>query len=170
MRSRIHLVLAFAVGACAGSSGPLVAEPAPEPAPTEPEAAQEAPAKAARAGTHVTLAEAERRIAPHGKASIAMLARGEEAFVGQLELEPLVEIPAHRDPTEETIVVLEGGGTLLMDGRAYQVGVGSVVYMPANAEVSFANGPNKLVALQVFADPDPASKYDDWKLAGDSSD
>lgn len=166
MPSRIHIVLAFAIGACAGSSGTLVAEPgSPTPAAPAEQPAPPAAPDAGQQGTHVTLAEAERRTAPNGKGSIALLARGAEAFVGQLELEPLAEIPPHRDPTEEYIVVLEGGGTLLMDGKGYQLTTGSVVFMPANAEVSFANGPGRLVALQVFAGPESADKYDGWKVA-----
>lgn len=162
MTRRMQIGLAFALGACAGSSAPLVADPAPEPTPAEAPASS---TDGASAATSVTLESAELRVAPHGKAKVAMLARGENAFVGQLELDALVEIPPHRDETEEYIVVLEGGGTLLIDGRAHQLTKGSAVYMPADAEVSFANGPNPMVALQVFAGPGPASKYDGWKLA-----
>ena len=36
------------------------------------------------------------------------------------------------------------------------------LFMPANAEVSFQNGEAEMLALQVFAGPDPAKKYDAW--------
>jgi hypothetical protein len=38
--------------------------------------------------------------------------------------------------------------------------------MPANAEVSYANGPRKMVALQIFAGPAPAEKYASWEKIG----
>jgi hypothetical protein len=34
--------------------------------------------------------------------------------------------------------------------------------MPANAEVHYTNGPDRLEAIQVFAGPEPATKYDGW--------
>ena len=52
-----------------------------------------------------------------------------------------------------------------MDGKGHQLTEGSVVYMPANAEVSYANGPNPLVAIQVFAGPESADKYAKWSKA-----
>lgn len=75
-------------------------------------------------------------------------------------------VPQHRDETEEYIYVLEGGGTITIDGTASSLSPGSIVYMPANAEVSYENGPEPLVALQVFAGPQPASKYDRWVTEG----
>jgi len=108
------------------------------------------------------LASVDRRRAPGNSGEVAPLARGENAFVARLELAPLVEIPPHRDSTEEYIFVIEGGGTILIDGKGHQLRPGSAVFMPANAEVSYANGPRPLVALQVFAGPAPSAKYDTW--------
>ena len=76
MSPRLHLLFAFAVGACAGSSGTLVAEPTPGPVQAQPtEGTAAAAPVAAREGTHVRIAEAERRSAPNGKGSVAVLAR-----------------------------------------------------------------------------------------------
>ena len=105
------------------------------------------------------------RVAPHGKARIWPLAEGTAAFVGRLELDAGVTVPLHRDETEETIVVLEGGGSITVDGTVSEVGPGSVVFMPAGAAVTFANGSTPLVAVQVFAGPGPASKYDGWNAS-----
>ncbi len=102
------------------------------------------------------------RVAPHGKARVWPLASGQAAFVGRLELDAGVTVPLHRDETEETILVLEGSGTITVDGAASEVGPGSVVFMPAGAAVTYSNGPTPLVAVQVFAGPSPASKYDGW--------
>lgn len=119
-----------------------------------PDRAKELPA-AVRA-----LAEVEHRT--KGAGEIYLLARGEQAFLGKLEMAPGGEVPEHRDATEEYIHILEGGGTFSIDDRTYSVGPGSTIYMPANAKVSFKNGETKLVAIQVFAGPGPAAKYDAW--------
>lgn len=108
-----------------------------------------------------SLAEAERRT--KGAGEIYLLARGEQAFLGKLEMAPGGEVPEHRDATEEYIHILEGGGTFTIDDQTHAVGPGTTIYMPANAKVSFKNGDARLVAIQVFADPDPAAKYDAWQ-------
>lgn len=107
-----------------------------------------------------SLAEVEHR--QKGAGEIFLLARGEQAFLGKLVMAPGGEVPEHRDATEEYIHILEGGGTFTIDDRVFAVGAGTTIYMPANAKVSFKNGPDRLVALQVFAGPGPAAKYDAW--------
>ena len=95
-------------------------------------------------------------------AQIRHLARGENAFLGHLVLGPGMKVPVHRDPTEEYLYILTGAGTLFIDGKAYEIRAGHAVFMPANAEVHFQNGPEELRAIQVFAGPEPAKKYDKW--------
>jgi quercetin dioxygenase-like cupin family protein len=107
---------------------------------------------------------AERRAAPNGRATITFLARGNGAFVARLEMEPHAEVPEHRDATEETIHVLAGHGVMSIDGVEHEVHAGTTVFMPANSLVSFRNGDAPLVALQVFAGPEPAAKYDGWAV------
>ena len=102
------------------------------------------------------------KAAKSGKARITELARGKNAFVGILEMNPGGKVPQHRDQTEEYIHILSGTGTIHIDGAAHEVGPGSTVYMPANAQVSFEGGPTTLSAIQVFAGPQPADKYDAW--------
>lgn len=106
----------------------------------------------------------EHRVAPNGQAEAALLVQGENAYVGTLTIEPGAGVPVHRDPTEEYIYVLEGTGTMVIDGQTYDVGPGTIVYMPANAEVSFTNGAERMVAVQIFAGPLPAQKYQKWTL------
>ena len=91
------------------------------------------------------------------------MAQGRNAFVGELWLAAGAAVPVHRDATEEYLVVLEGHGTLMLDGVEHPVGPGTSIYMPANAEVSYVNGPEPFRALQVFAGPSPAAKYDAWR-------
>lgn len=116
----------------------------------------------AKAPTVVALEEAPRAMSPPKTARIHHLARGNNAYVGRLELEAGAKVPVHRDPTEEFIHVLEGGGQMTIDGRSYEVKPGVTIYMPAEAEVSFENGPQRTVVIQVFAGPGPAEKYRAW--------
>jgi len=114
--------------------------------------------------TVVHMNRAEHRQVGGGKAEIWLLARGDNAFVGRLELAAGFKVPKHRDPTEEYIHVLRGSGALTIDGKVHQLTAGSTVFMPANAEVSFVNGPERMVALQIFAGPGPADKYSKWQV------
>ena len=82
------------------------------------EARAESPAPRPTAGSVLDAADVVRRVAPHGKAHVTELAAGTEAWLGILELAPDVAVPEHRDPTEETIHVLEGTGTITMKSVA----------------------------------------------------
>lgn len=115
--------------------------------------------------TVVTTASSVAKLSPNGAASIRQLARGQQAFIGLLTLNGGGKVPKHADATEEFIYVIDGGGTLHIDGKKHRIGPGTMVYMPAGATVSYANGPTPLVALQVFAGPSPADKYGIWKPA-----
>jgi quercetin dioxygenase-like cupin family protein len=112
--------------------------------------------------TVIPLVDAPRALAPNGKASITHLARGHNAYLGLLEMDADAAVPTHRDPTEEFIHVLEGRGSMTIDGRTYEISAGTTIYMPADAEVSFQNGPTPMRAIQVFAGPAPAQKYEAW--------
>lgn len=144
-------VLAFLLGACTATAiGARASGPQPEPPPTP--------------GAVVHGPDAEVRVSPPGTATITTLLRGTHAFVARLELAPGARVPEHRDATEEYIVVLEGGGTMHIDGVTHSVAAGDAVFMPANARVSFANGDAPMVALQVFAPPGPEAKYETWNV------
>lgn len=124
-------------------------------------------AKAASARPAPLVVDFERaplRVAPHGKARVRLLARGENAFVGRLEIDPGVTLPPHRDPTEEYVHVLAGSGVVSIDGVETAVGPGATIYMPADALVSYRNGPETAVVLQIFAGPTPAERYRQWRL------
>ena len=109
------------------------------------------------------LNKAEHRVAPSGKASVRILARGGKAFVGLLKLDAGVKVPTHRDASEEFIHVLKGQGTITINGRQSSITPGTSIFMPRMAEVSYQNGPKQLVAIQVFAGPQSAAKYNRWK-------
>ena len=105
----------------------------------------------------------EHRIAPSNKADVRILAHGTHAFLGQLRMDAGAKVPAHRDASEEYIYVLQGAGRITINGQAHDIAAGTSVYMPVNAEVSFQNGDKEMIALQVFAGPESAKKYDAWR-------
>jgi mannose-6-phosphate isomerase-like protein (cupin superfamily) len=106
---------------------------------------------------------AERRQPPSGKAQITIYARGKNAFLAKLEMAPNGSVPVHRDTTEEYIYILEGSGTITIDSKSYAVAPHTAIFMPAGAEVTYQNGDERLVAIQVFSGPEPARKYEAWK-------
>ncbi len=159
-RPLVACALAATLLACKSSPEPATATAPAEEPPVESGASPEP--EAVSAATVVTDADARVGVAPSGKAKITHLALGQNAFLGKLEMEGGGKVPVHRDATEEYIYILEGNGVMTIDGKQYEVGPNTAIYMPANAEVSFEGGGEKLVALQVFAGPQPAAKYDAW--------
>jgi quercetin dioxygenase-like cupin family protein len=143
------------LGACA--TCPVAATPTCPAAAAAPQAAP-APSEEVRASE-----AAPKRTSPSGKAFITLLARGQNAFVGKLEMLPGAAVPEHQDPTEEYIHVLAGHGTMIMNGKTYEIAPGTTIFMPAFATVSYQNGDQPMVAIQVFAGPSPADKYESWK-------
>lgn len=127
-------------------------------------AAHAAPEAAPKSGV-ITAEAAQQQVAPHGKARITHLAQGTNAYLGRLVLAPHAKVPEHADTDEEYIHVLEGTGVITIDGEAHPVGPGATVYMAAGAKVSYQNGPTQMVAIQVFAGPRSADKYQNWKGA-----
>lgn len=104
------------------------------------------------------------RTAPPGSAKVHLLAPdAKSAFVGLLEINPGAGVPEHQDVSEEFVYVLEGGGQITVDGQVHTISPGDLVYMPANATVSFSAtdaGPTKV--LQIFAPATSAAKYERW--------
>lgn len=146
---RLLLTIGLAIG-LAPSLAPSLAHGAPEAPPTS--------------GV-IAAKDAQQQVAPHGKARIAHLVAGRLAYVGKLTLAPNAKVPEHADADEEYIHVLEGSGSVTIDGKTWQVGPGSTIYMAAGAKVSFENGPAPMVAIQIFAGPGSAQKYQNWKGA-----
>jgi quercetin dioxygenase-like cupin family protein len=125
-------------------------------------------ATAASGSKGQVIRNAASKTAPSGKAkAIPLIHKGmgaESAYMGLLEMEAGTKVPVHRDPTEEYIYVLAGGGTVTIDGEAHIAYQGDAIFMPANAEVSFVSSEKgETHVLQVFAPGGPESKYDSWK-------
>ncbi|MBA2663282.1 MAG: cupin domain-containing protein [Bradymonadaceae bacterium] len=98
-----------------------------------------------------------------GQVRAVLLAQGNNAFMGKFILQPNAQIAPRRNTTEEYIYVIEGSSVITINGQSYIVGPNMAVYIPADGEVSFINGSEPLVAIQVFAGPEPAAQYQDWK-------
>ena len=98
-----------------------------------------------------------------GKALIEIYKEGKNAFIGKLTVAANGQVPKHRDPTEEYLLIESGQGEITIDGKTMNVKAGDFIYMPAHAEVSFKNGNQTLIALQIFAGPKSARKYDKWQ-------
>ncbi len=141
---------------------------APKPPVTVGSCSESEAATAVAAGPSAVVVAtdaAQRLVAASGKAWITRLAQGEQAFVGVLELAAGAAVPEHQDATEEYIYVLSGRGEVKINGETHAVSPRTLFFMPAGATVSYQNGPEPLVALQIFAGPAPAAKYDKWKAA-----
>ena len=82
--------------------------------------------------------------------------------LARLEMDAGAAVPEHADADEEYIVVLEGRGVITIDGVQTEIGPGSTVFMPAGATVSYQNGDAPMIALQIFAGPASAAKYERW--------
>ena len=102
------------------------------------------------------------RVSPDGGMYLMEVARGKGAFVAFVMIEPHKTIGFHRHLSEEYLVVFDGGGVLTLNGSQHTLEEGSAVYMEANAESAFVNGPEPTVFLQVFAGPESADKYVSW--------
>jgi quercetin dioxygenase-like cupin family protein len=149
-------IVAFGMGACTSVAVQTAAEERRGESSTPPNEVAKA--------TITARSSAPTRVSPNKTGTVAMVARGNNAFMAVLELAAKAEIPEHRDSTEEYIYVLSGSGVMTIDGVEHDLGPEQAVYMPANASVRFRNGSEKMVALQVFSGPEPAKKYDAWSL------
>lgn len=114
-------------------------------------------------GEVISTEDAVKKQVGGGKAVIQIFKEGKEAFVGRLTVAANGKVPLHKDPTEEYLLIEKGNGTISINGIKSKVKAGDFIYMPALAEVSFQNGAQQLVALQIFAGPQSARKYDRWE-------
>ncbi len=122
------------------------------------------------AGEIIHTQSVEKRQVGQGKAIIELMKTGKNAFIGRLILAAHAQVPKHKDPTEEYLLIEQGQGQITIDGKQSLVSKGDLIYMPANAEVSFINGQQTLIALQVFAGPQSAAKYSKWQVINSTND
>src|SRR5688572_16703957 len=100
-------VLSFLLGAC--TTVALQTAAAPDVADSQE---SNSSTDTVLAPTVIALADAASATAPHGKATITHLARGHNAYLGRMRMDPGATVPVHRDGTEEYIHILQGGGVM----------------------------------------------------------
>lgn len=109
------------------------------------------------------------KIDEEGLVRAVLLARGQNAYLGKLILQPRAQVAPRRTATEEYLYIIEGSSVLTVNGQSYIIGPNMAVYIPADGEVSFIVGSEPLVAVQVFAGPEPAARYNEWKTFDSST-
>ncbi len=163
----VATALLLAAGPRGGVAEAVAAPTAAVPTTTAPAATAGRPGlppEAPSAGPMVlALQDALKLRAPTGTANVQVLAHGQNAWMGRLDMAPGAKVPEHADATEEYLFVLAGQGTVWIDGKASKTRPGSTVYMPSGARVRYENGGEGMLAIQVFAGPAPAAKYAGWK-------
>ncbi len=86
------------------------------------------------------------------------IAENERVKVIEASFEPGQFIPVHRPGVDLTLVVLEGTGWLVADGREERVGPGAVAFIPA-AETRGIKAETRLVVLHVVTPPPGAGDH-----------
>lgn len=135
---------------------------------------------AAPAGaTEVVAPEPPARVSPDGRLHVRFLA-GPHAAVGRrapeggpgcaiqrLSMRPGAAVPEHVHATsDETVLILEGGGTFTLDGVATKVRAGATVFVPMGRKHSFVvDVAGKTAAIQVYDPAGPEERFMAWKAA-----
>jgi mannose-6-phosphate isomerase-like protein (cupin superfamily) len=83
------------------------------------------------------------------------------ASLGVLRAPADFSVPAHRHPgSSEYLYILQGSGTMTVDGEVYPVTPGLALQVPGNVEHSFrSSGDEPLVAIQVYTPGGPEQRF-----------
>ncbi len=133
-----------------------------------PQRPAEMPEKLAVSVVHANRVVA--RVGEEETARVLPMARGENAYMGELSLVARAEVGPVVREAEEYLYILQGSALLEVDGKSYLVGPRMGVFIPAGSEVKWTNGPDRLVAVQAFAGPGPAAAYERWKVEDSTGD
>ncbi|WP_394140340.1 cupin domain-containing protein [Cytobacillus oceanisediminis] len=83
-----------------------------------------------------------------------------ESTVFILNFMPGQELPAHKHPgTEVYLLVLQGNGTLTINGEPTEVSEKAVIHAGGEEEFSFKNSGNDRVSLYVMLNKIPDERY-----------
>ncbi len=107
------------------------------------------------------------RVADSGEVRVTSLKEGKWAHLGEFSLQPGAQYAPATRTEEEYLYVLRGSAVLAVGEQRYLVGPRMGVYLPGGAEVTWSNGPEELVAVQLFAGPSPGGVHDDWGVDDD---
>lgn len=84
----------------------------------------------------------------------------EESTAFVLNFKPGQELPAHKHPgTGLYLFVLQGGGTLTVDGTATEISKDDVIYCEGNETFSFKNTTEEETSFYVMLNKIPEEKY-----------
>jgi quercetin dioxygenase-like cupin family protein len=79
---------------------------------------------------------------------------GEKAMMMRLTVQPNVPTPPHSHPHEQMGIVLEGEGTLFIDGEEKHIKKGTSFWVPPNSSHNFdATGSKPAVLIECFSPP-----------------
>jgi putative monooxygenase len=80
---------------------------------------------------------------------------------GTATFEPLAELPYHDHEFSEAITLLEGKGTVLVDGRVYELGIFDCIHVPAGVAHAVRNESfnTRLVTHWAFATSEPSRRF-----------
>lgn len=106
---------------------------------------------------------APQKVGEDGQLRAIMLTQGQNAYMGKLVIEPNAQVPERRHGAEEYLYVIEGSSVISINGQSYILGPRMAVYIPADASVSYVNGNERFLAVQVYAGPGPAEAYNTWQ-------
>ncbi|MBP2239565.1 quercetin dioxygenase-like cupin family protein [Cytobacillus eiseniae] len=89
-----------------------------------------------------------------------ILFREGESTVFVLNFMPGQQLPAHKHPgTSVYLMVIQGGGTLTIDGTPHEVTEKDVIVAGGEEEFSFSNSGNENTSLYVMLNKIPDERY-----------
>ncbi|MFO1444834.1 cupin domain-containing protein [Bacillus sp. Bva_UNVM-123] len=89
-----------------------------------------------------------------------ILFREGKSTVFVLNFMPGQELPAHKHPGSEVyLMVIQGNGTLMIDGCAYEVNEKDVIHSGGDEEFAFINSGSEPVSLYVMLNKIPDERY-----------
>lgn len=82
---------------------------------------------------------------------------------GRVTIFPGGKVPKHEHPNEEVYFVIEGAGTIEIDGHIEPIKAGEAVYVPPNHSHELANPKDNTQNMVFMFTYSPATVVDHWK-------
>lgn len=98
------------------------------------------------------------RYALAGDAGVVTLLVQADIATSRLELNAGARVPEHTHDSSETLVVLEGSGTVTLDGAKYAVTSGDTIHIPKVTRHA-AEATTRFVAVQIYAPAGPEQRF-----------
>ena len=89
--------------------------------------------------------------------------RAEHFCQGRVTIFPGGKVPKHEHPNEEVYLVLEGKGTIEIDGKVEPIEAGEAVYVPPGKPHELANPRENTHNMVFIFTYSPATVVDHWK-------